>query len=391
MAHIESDGMRKHTRLKNIVIVGGRLQGTEAALLGREAGFRVVLIDQDPMAPAQKLCTRFINKNVLSCDGEVLAALDAADLVLPTLENLPVLEGLQVLCERRGVRLAFDLSAYRISSSKKASDRLFDVLGLPRPKDWPQGNLPYIVKPDSESGSHGVLRLTTKEQLQRFLVDAEDSFIIQEYLEGRSYSIEIIGEPGNYRTYEPTEIFVDASFDCNLAAVYRTIAPEKKRALADYARRIAEGIGLCGILDLEVIDSKDGMKILEIDARLPSQTPLAVYYATGMNYIAELYDVFCRGGFRKRQTDAGRCASYTQYQIKHCAFVSLGERILTEGGVLRARRPRIRSARMITDYTRHTAVWRGIFITHADTAEQLRKREAAVRCGIVKQIRLERQ
>ncbi len=373
------------------MIVGGRLQGTEAALLGREAGFRVVLIDQDPTAPAQKLCTRFINKDVLCGDEEVLAALDAADMVLPTLENLPVLEGLQALCKDRGVRLAFDLQAYRISSSKKASERLFDVLGLPRPKDWPEGKFPYITKPDGESGSHGIQKLTTTEQLQRSTAGTGDSFVIQEYLEGRSYSIEIIGEPGNYRTYEPTEIFVDTSYDCNLAAVYRSISPEQKRLLADYAVRIAEGIGLRGILDLEVIDSKDGMRILEIDARLPSQTPLAVYFATGMNYIAELYDLFCRGSFRARLSDAGRCASYTQYQIRSGAFVSLGERILTEGGVLRDRKPRIRSARVISDYTPYAAQWRGIFISQAGTAKQLKRREAAVRREIAKQIRLEKR
>lgn len=383
--------MRKHARVRNIVIVGGRLQGSEAALLGKEAGFRVVLIDLDPMAPAQKLCAQFINKDVLSGDEEVLAALDKADMVLPTLENLPVLEGLQVLCENRGIRLAFDLQAYRITSSKKTSDRLFDALGLPRPKDWPEGKFPFIAKPDGESGSHGVERLTTKEQLQRFTAGAGDSFVIQEYLKGRSYSIEIVGEPGNYRTYEPTEIFVDVSYDCKCAAVYRTIAPEQEQALADYARRIAKGIGLRGILDLEVIDSKDGMKILEIDARLPSQTPLAVYFATGMNYVTELYDLFCRGSFRARLSDAGRCASYTQYQIRSGAFAPLGERILTQGGVLRNQKPRIRPARVISDYTPYATEWRGIFISSAKTAEQLKRRETVVRREIVKRIGQEKR
>lgn len=378
--------MRKHARVKNIVIVGGRLQGTEAALLGKEAGFQVILIDQDPMAPARKLCTRFINKNVLSGDEDVLAALDAADMVLPTMENLPVLDGLQTLCESRGIRFAFDWNAYKITSSKKASDRLFDAYSLPRPKDWPLGQIPYLAKPDAESGSHGVRILTTQDQLQNFLASAGDSFVIQEFVEGRSYSIEIIGTPGNYRTYEPTEIFVDRAYDCNLAAVYRTIAPEKKRTLAEYARRVAEGIGLRGIMDLEVIDSKDGMKILEIDARLPSQTPLAVYYATGMNYLAELYDLFCYGDFQTMQTDEGRCASYTQYQINHGAFVSLGERILTEGCVLRNRKPRFRYARAITDDMPHAIQWRGIFISQADTAEKLRNREAATRREIAKRI-----
>ena len=43
--------------MPKIVIVGGKLQGSEAAYLGREAGIDIILIDRDPdaqsLSPAQ--------------------------------------------------------------------------------------------------------------------------------------------------------------------------------------------------------------------------------------------------------------------------------------------------------------------------------------------------
>lgn len=107
--------------MPSIVIVGGKLQGSEAAYLGREAGIEVVLIDRDPQAPARRLCTKFICGDVLSDDPEVLEALERADMILPTMENDGVLEGLDRICRERGYVLAFDWEAYKISSSKRIS------------------------------------------------------------------------------------------------------------------------------------------------------------------------------------------------------------------------------------------------------------------------------
>lgn len=362
--------------MPKIVIVGGKLQGMEAAYLGKEAGIEIILIDQNPHAPAQKLCSRFICGDVLSHDPQIREALDSADMILPTMENDAVLEGLTALSKERGYVLAFDWEAYKISSSKRRSDAMFAKHQLPCPTYYPKGHFPYIAKPEEGSGSHGVQYFEKQEELDTFLNQQSASFIIQEFVEGPSYSVEIIGRPGSYRTYEITEIFVDDGYDCNLAAAYGTIEPEKAERIQELARQIAEIIGLTGIMDLEVIDHHGEIKILEIDARLPSQTSIAVYHASGMNYIQELYDLFCRGDFQQPQKNLGKCAFLTQYFVDGRTCSCQGEHIMTEGGLLDDTPGIAGPARAITDYAPGKQVWRGSFIDWADDLETLKQQKA---------------
>ncbi len=390
--------------MANIVIVGGKLQGGEAAYLGREAEIDVILIDSDPMAPAQKLCSRFLCGDVLGGNPEVLAALEAADMILPTMENYEVLCGLEKLCEKKGYRLAFDMDAYEITSSKRSSDELFASNNLPCPEYWPNGNLPYRAKPDLDSGSHSIKAFGTgnkdsqeeQAELEAFIRDGgAEKYVVQEFVSGPSYSVEIIGEPGNYRVYEPTQIFVDSDYDCNVAAANRVITKKKRILLEGYAVRIAELLRLKGIMDLEVIDTDEapdgapgagkGIKILEIDARLPSQTSVAVYHATGMNYIKELYDLFVNGKFIDSKTDRGLCATYTQYLVRRNSVAEcLGEHILVEGGLLEfdcelciSKPGEYCGSRAVTDriWSRENGAeeWRGFFVNWAEDMEMLDK------------------
>lgn len=363
--------------MSRIVIVGGKLQGSEAAYLGKQAGIEIILIDKDKNAPAQKLCSQFICADVLSDTKEVADALAGADMILPTMENSEVLESLTKLAREKNYKLAFDIEAYRISSSKIISDRLFADNNIPCPGYYPQGRLPYIAKPDGESGSHGIFLLDTQEKLDAFLKEKKDKYIIQEFAEGMSYSIEIIGMPGNYRTYEPTEIFTDDIYDCNLASCYRTISADKKAVLQETAVKIAEIIGLKGIMDLEVIDRNGELLVLEIDARLPSQTPIAVYRATGMNYIKELYDLFCMGDFCDANSDKGEFASYTHYLFKNGRITSEGEHIMTVGGLLEYTEDMCSKADVISDYNEaYREEWRGIFVNWGSTLQSLKDKEA---------------
>ena len=203
--------------------------------------------------------------------------------------------------------------------------------------------------------------------------------IIQEFVEGPSYSVEVIGKPGNYRTYEITEIFVDGVYDCNLAATLHTIQPRLKRRIQELAVEIAELIHLKGIMDLEVIDRRGEIKILEIDARLPSQTSIVVYHASGMNYIEELYDLFCKGDFRKPQINYGRCASLIHYLFTGGKFSSHGEHIMVEGQPLAYTKGLCSEATVISDYRPGRFPWRGTFINWAETLDGLEQAEAKMR------------
>ncbi|MCB6993575.1 3-methylornithine--L-lysine ligase PylC [bacterium 210820-DFI.6.37] len=365
--------------MSKIVIVGGKLQGSEAAYLGQKAGIEIVLIDKNPQAPAQNLCTKFVCGDILSDDPAVTDELESADMILPTMENDEALEGLVKLCEEKGYILAFDWRAYKITSSKKKSDKLFADNGLPCPQYYPKGNFPFIAKPDSESGSHGVQVFTDQEELNTFIKNNGDAYIIQEFIEGPSYSVEIIGKPGNYRTYELTEIFVDEVYDCNLAATLHTIEPEKKKKIEAFALKIASLIKLEGIMDLEVIDHHGEIKILEIDARLPSQTPIVVYHASGMNYIKELYDLFFHGSFRDEQKNKKYYASLTQYLFRENRYSSHGEHIMVEGGILDYMDGICSKAIVISDFRPGMKLWRGTFINWAETLDDLKNNETLMR------------
>lgn len=93
-------GLEGHTF--HIGLVGGRLQGLEAAYLAREAGYHVTIIDRDPEAPAMALAHNthvFDVRKESSRFREVLLGMDA---ILPATEETGTLDFLARTCEESG-------------------------------------------------------------------------------------------------------------------------------------------------------------------------------------------------------------------------------------------------------------------------------------------------
>ncbi len=91
-----------------IVIIGGRLQGVEAAYLARKAGWQTVVVDIDKNAPAAGICDFFLNIDALNYP-ELARAIAGADFILPARENK------EVLASCKKVRKTW---AYRLSMMK---------------------------------------------------------------------------------------------------------------------------------------------------------------------------------------------------------------------------------------------------------------------------------
>src|SRR5665647_709377 len=77
------------------------------------------------------------------------------------------------------------------------------------------------------------------------------------------------------------------------------VAPGTLAAFNAAALRLAAGLGLNGLMDVEVMVRGAEPKVLEIDARLPSQTPTAVYWSSGLNSVELLHDMARRGAPRR--------------------------------------------------------------------------------------------
>jgi len=357
-----------------LAIVGGVLQGIEATYLAGKAGYETVVVDRWEDAPALSLADEGVVMDVVEDKERAARLFRDCDAVLPANEDMATLRALSAMSNEVGTPLLFDLSAYELSSSKALSNEYMTKLGVTLPGAWPGCGFPVVVKPSGQSGSVGVSRANNLDEMSesvRRVLEMGDEVIVQEFVEGTSISIEVIGDG---RTAEPmvlTEVVLDADYDCRMV---RCPLEGVDAALEDdfgkMARKLAEGMHLRGIMDVEAI-VKDGVpKVLEIDARIPSQTPAAVYHATGVNLVERLVEALVDGHLRGVGAGTRRAAVYEHLAVDGRSIRSCGEGTFAE-----VRRPRIErglfgSDEMITDHAPGKESWRATMICSGPTPEK---------------------
>jgi pyrrolysine biosynthesis protein PylC len=276
-----------------LAVIGGKVQGIEACYLAKKAGWQVRLIDKKDVVPARGLCDFFLRMDVRR-EEDLMRALGDADLILPAFEDYPALERISRWAGKEGIPCAFDIGAYRVSSSKSASNQLFQELNLPIPGLWPESKFPLILKPDGGSGSRGVRICKDMTDLNERFAGSwmEDGLIVQEFAAGNSYSLEVFGFPGTYQPLQVTNLYMDETFDCKRVVAPAELSSEMREEFERMSVSMAEALGLKGLMDVEVIENEGRLKILEIDARLPSQTPMTVFWSTGLNMVELLGKLF---------------------------------------------------------------------------------------------------
>ena len=240
-----------------VAIIGGNLQGVEAAYLAGKAGYQVLLIDKNPRAAASLMCESFLPLTI-TAESDPHEILKHVDLIIPAMENNSVLGILKEWSLETSIPLAFDMEAYAISSSKKKSDQIFKEININVPKSWPQCGFPVVVKPDGQSGSRGVKIIHNKKELaSNFPIEDDlDQMVAQEYLQGPSYSIEIIGFPGNYTPLQVTELQMDSDHDCKRVQAPAALDSTFVVEFEQMAIAIAKRIQLKGLMDVEVIGNR---------------------------------------------------------------------------------------------------------------------------------------
>ncbi len=276
-----------------IAVIGGKLQGMEAVYLAKKAGWEILLIDKREHPPARGLCDQFMKMDLLTDQFEN-QVFDGVDLIIPALEDALVLDRLKRLTFVTKTPVAFDLSAYLYSASKIRSNRLFRQMGLLMPDPYPLCGFPRLIKPDQASGSSGVKIIHNETQWQAEFPEGviPDDMVVQQFLDGPSYSIEVIGTPGYYEALQVTDIHMDATYDCKRVCAPTMLSTDKVDEFKAVSIAIAEQIKLKGLMDVEVILHDDRLYLLEIDARLPSQTPIVVYHSIGINMLKILAQCF---------------------------------------------------------------------------------------------------
>lgn len=360
-----------------VAIIGGNLQGVEATYLAEKAGWDVLLIDKNPQAPASFMCDRFLPLTITNKE-DPNKILVQVELIIPALENKNVLGILKEWSLVTGIPLAFDIEAYAISSSKKESNRLFEEINIKVPKSWPQCGFPIVVKPDGESGSRGVKSINNETELTSIFQteNALDRMVAQEYLDGPSYSIEIIGIPGYYFPLQVTELHMDSAYNCKRVLAPSGLDSTLVTEFEQMAIRVAERIQLEGLMDMEVILHDGELKALEIDARLPSQTPTTVFQSTGTNMMKLLGELFLMGKMNINNTNQPQATIYEHIKVTNKHIEAMGEHIISRVGALRLFQGLFGADEVITNFRPALDTWVATLIfTGANMEEVLCKKQ----------------
>ena len=372
-----------------IAVIGGNLQGIEAAYLAKKAGWEVLTIDRKAVAPATGLCDRFEQIDI-TAPTDLEHTLKDVDLVIPALENAAALACLDRWSQHSDTPLVYDPVAYSISSSKIKSDQLFANMGLPTPLPWPECDFPVLAKPSWGSGSKKVRILYDSESLAAHQNRFNEPWVIQEYVSGPSYSIEVIGRPGNYVPLQVTDLQMDIAHDCKRVLAPTDLEPGLISEFEMISRSIAEKMALNGLMDVEVILHDHTLKVLEVDARLPSQTPTAVFWSSGINMLEILTNLFLnKRSPDRRAIDAPRGVVYEHIKVTPNRLEVAGEQLISGLDALHIREDFFGANEAITNYAPDRPEWVATLIISEATRKMAWQRRNRVIADIRHHFELE--
>jgi 3-methylornithine--L-lysine ligase len=197
-----------------------------------------------------------------------------------------------------------------------------------------------------------------------------DDCVVQEFVEGSNISIEVIGNGIEMVPLVITEVVLDDKYDCKMVrSPYDKLNPDTELLFVSASEKMAHHMTLNGIMDVEAI-VKDGLpKVLEVDARIPSQTPAAVLGSSGINIMSMLTDSFVKGKLERPEPSKKGAAFYEHVIVNGNTMRSCGEGVFAEVDRPKLMPGLFRSDEMITDYEPGKKKWRATIINSGPSEE----------------------
>ncbi|TGC09001.1 3-methylornithine--L-lysine ligase PylC [Methanolobus halotolerans] len=310
--------------MRTICIIGGKLQGFEVTYLAHKACMKVVLVDRREKPLISNAVDSFHCFDIVAEPDKLREISKNVDAIIPVNENIETIGFLKILKDELSCPVLFDFDAYNISMDKKRSKDFFYSIDVPTPADNP-ASPPYFIKPPCESSSVGTSIIYDESELE----ELDPTMLVEEYVQGDIVSLEVIGDGEHFMLAKETKVHVDGTYDCHMVTPARY-----HQELRDISCKLARSMGLRGIMDIEAIDSPEGLKILEIDARFPSQTPSVVYHSSGINLVEMLLQAFLTGIEEKEiletVPDRYHC-TFEQLGLREGELVPVGEHVISQG------------------------------------------------------------
>lgn len=305
--------------MKKICLLGGKLQAFEVMYHARKLNMKVILVDKNPDVLIKDLVDEFHCFDIIQESEKLIDISKNVDYVIPVNENFSTIDFLEKISNQIKCYLLFDFDSYRISRDKKESKKYFKSINISTPLDNPTLP-PYFIKPSCESGSVGTKIIYNDSDLKKI----DPTMLIEEYVPGDVMSLEVVGDGKHFTVIKETKIHIDDNYDCHMVT-----PAEYNPKFRKIAYKLACNLKLKGIMDVEAINNINGIKTLEIDARFPSQTPITVYYSTGINLLQLLIQAYEHVIEEKIHEPAQNYCIFEHLLLKDEQLIPVGEHILS--------------------------------------------------------------
>lgn len=278
----------------NVLIVpaGSGIAVAAIKSLRRDQKIKVISADVNKLAPGLYISHKgylvppfsdvsffFIIKEI-SKKEKVDVIIPALDTILYDFSNRK--EG----WEKIGVKVLISLpETIKITRDKwRTYLKLKEVIPLPRSfirKEDIDIDFPLLIKPRDGSGSKDIHKVTSREELDFFYRRVPNP-IIQEYLEGKEYTIDCLTNmDGNLLLYvcrERIEIKAGVSVKGRII---------QNKMLESFAEKLSEKIKFCGPFFFQVKEDKNGVpKLTEINPRISGTMSFSSFSGPNIHSLA---------------------------------------------------------------------------------------------------------
>lgn len=300
--------------MKRILIIGASILQLPAIRKAKDMGYYVGVADYNPNAVGIAYADEFFNVSTIDINGVVEAAKSFRPDGIMTLATDMPMRSVAAVCKELG------LPGISTETAIKATDKgemikAFEEHGVEHPwffivedKDSFESLIekikyPCIMKPTDSAGSRGVVLCHGQaELLKNYEYSSGESrrgaVIIEEYLQGPEFSVEVMVVDGEPHVLQITDkITTGAPHFVEMGHTQPTRQPKNvQEQIRDLACRAVKAVGInIGPAHVEMILTDKGPKMVELGARMGGDciTTHLVPLSTGIDMVADTIKLAC--------------------------------------------------------------------------------------------------
>ena len=300
--------------MKKVLIIGASILQLPAIRKAKELGYYVGVADYNPNAIGIAEADEYFNVSTIDVDGVVKVAQKFNPCGIMTLATDMPMRAVAKACEVCGLAgISFDTAIK--ATDKGEMIKAFEAAGVEHPWYYivpSQPELetvidkityPCIMKPTDNAGSRGVVLCNSREELEdEYEYSHHESrggaVIIEEYLQGPEFSIEVMVVDGEPHILQITDkLTTGAPHFVEMGHSQPTRQNVENQAkIKDLAIRACKAVGInVGPAHVEMILTKDGPKMVELGARMGGDciTTHLVPLSTGIDMVGCMIKLAC--------------------------------------------------------------------------------------------------